>query len=135
MKPDKKRHFVITAQPYKQDILVCINLTKHEAFKVYKRLNKNATKQDEEYVTGESNKDTDSGITGTMYPMSCGYLITLKSYKDSFRKNILNALHEITHAVHYILRHIRIPLEENTEEAYTYLLEDLYSQYLFKLYK
>lgn len=132
-KLDKKKHFIITSEIYHQDILVCLNITPAEAWKIYARKNSEATEEDKKFLLGDTEHKKNSNI-GTMYPMSLGYVVILKWYKDSFRKNLCCAVHEFTHVSHYILRNIRIPLEEKTEEAYTYLVEDLMKQFLFKLY-
>jgi hypothetical protein len=133
-KLDKKRHFVIGSEMFKQDILVCFNMTPKETLDVYKRKNSAATKEDAEYLLADREHNEISNI-GTMYPMSLGYVVILKWYKDSFRANLCCAIHEFTHVSHYILRNVRIPLQVETEEAYTYLIEDLMKQFLFKLYK
>lgn len=130
-KPDKKRHFIIGTQTYKQDILICFNMTNKEALSALKRKTKTVTKEDEEYIL----KDEKAGnVEGSIYPLSRGYLINMKWRKNSFRYNFCVALHELTHATHYILREVRIPLNADTEEAYTYLLEELTKQFLRKLY-
>lgn len=132
-KPDKKKHFVITSEIYHQDILVCLNMTPKEAMKIYCRKNSEATEEDKKYLIEDKEHGSISTL-GTMYPMSRGYVVILKWYKQSFRYNLCCAIHELTHVSHYILRHVRIPLEEKTEEAYTYLIEDLMKKFLFKLY-
>lgn len=132
-KLDKKRYFVIGSKMFKQDILICFNMDPVETLKVYKRKNSHFTKEDEEFLLKDSEHE-DISTLGTIYPMSLGYVIRLKWYKDSFRLNLCCAIHELTHASHYILRNVRIPLKEDTEEAYTYLIEDLMKQFMYKLY-
>ena len=133
MKLDKKRHFKITSEMFHQDVLVCFNMTPKEAWKVYKKKNYLATEDDKKFLLGDIEHKEISTL-GTMYPMSLGYIVILKWYKNSFRKNLCCAIHELTHVSHYILRNVRIPLKEETEEAYTYLIEDLMRQFVFKLY-
>jgi hypothetical protein len=128
---DKKRYFIIGTQTYKQEILVCFNMTNKEALTVLKRKNKDTTKEDEEYLL---NDKPEHSVEATIYQLSRGYLINMKWRKNSFRYNFCVALHELTHASHFILRNVRIPLNVETEEAYTYLLEELAKQFLFKLY-
>lgn len=132
-KIDKKRYFIITSEMFHQDILVCFNMTPSEAFKVYKRKNKFSNDEDAKFLPEDKEHGSISTL-GTMYPMSRGYVVILKWPKNNFRLNVCCALHEFTHVSHYILRNVRIPLEEKTEEAYTYLIEDLMRQFLFKLY-
>lgn len=131
---DKKRHFIICSEIYNQDILVCFNSSPLEAFKIYRKLNKETTEDDKKLVAEDKEHNSVSTV-GTMYPMSRGYIVIIKWYKKSFRQNIVCAIHELTHVSHYILRNIRIPLTQDSEEAYTYLIEDLMKQFLFKLYK
>ena len=132
-KSDRKRSFVVGGNVYKQEIMFCFNMTPQEAFKVLKRTYQGATKEDEEYVAGD--KEFEKVATNaTMYPLSKGFLILLKWPKNSFRENLCIVAHEITHTVHYIMRRVRIPLTEDTEEAYTYLFEDILRKFLHKLY-
>lgn len=133
MKLDKKRYFKITSEMFHQDVLVCFNLSPEEAWKIYKKKNYKATEEDKKFLLGD-NEHKDISITGTIYPMSLGYVVILKWYKNSFRANLCCAIHEFTHVSHYILRNVRIQLKEETEEAYTYLIQDLMRQFLFKLY-
>lgn len=132
-KIEKIKHFVITAEMFKQDVLVCFNKTPKEAFQIYKKLNKNFTEEDSKFIC-EDKEHGEVSTIGTMYPMSLGYIVLLKWYKNSFRKNICCAVHELTHVSHYILRNVRIPLNVDTEESYTYLLEELTGKFLHKLY-
>jgi hypothetical protein len=134
MKQDKKRYFVISSEIYHQDILVCFNMTPIEVFKIYKRKNVDATEEDRKFIEGDKEHVSISTL-GTMYPMSKGYIVILKWYKDSFRRNLCCAIHELTHVSHYILRNIRILLTEDNVEAYPYLIANLLRQFLFKLYK
>lgn len=127
-----KAHFIVGNQTYRQDVLVCFNMSPEECVKVLKRIHSKLTQKDIDYILGD--KGTTATL-GTMYPLEVGYLVRLKWRKESFRANVLTAMHELLHVTHYILRNVRIPLEENTEEAYTYLMEDLFRQLLHKLYK
>ena len=133
MKLDKKRYFVINSDVYHQDILVCINLTPAEAIKVYCSKNKEATDEDKKMLKADTEHNLNSTL-GTMFPMSKGYIVILKWHKNNFRRDLCTGIHEFTHVSHYILRNIRIPLSVDTEEAYTYLVEDLMRKFLFKLY-
>lgn len=73
-------------------------------------------------------------VKGRMFSLSGGYIVCIRPYKDDFRRTIALIVHEMTHVSHYILRDRRIPLSEDTEEAYAYLVEFLVKETLNKLY-
>jgi len=134
-KLDKQKFFYISTDTFKTDIAIFINYTQEEACNIkgkkYEELRlllKNA-------LTGDVEKDfMDSAILGRMVPLEKGYALFLKFYKNSFRKNIALASHEISHLVSWILLDRRIPLSKDSDEVYAYLTENLTEQFLFKLY-
>ena len=107
-------------------------MTNQEAFNVLKKINPEIAKESKDTILEPSHEA--SSVEGTMYPLSKGYLVLLKTKKDSFRHNLCIAIHEICHVAHYILRKVRIPLNEDTEEAYTYLVETITRGFLGKFY-
>lgn len=127
----KKKWFIITAQPYRQDILFALNMSGKDIVKVMKRIHDGFSKEDEEYILGGG---TGRNVLGTMYPLSKGFVIQMDWPKRSLRRNCGVIVHEIVHVVHYIFREIRLPLTQDSEEAYTYLIEKLYVDFLGKLY-
>lgn len=131
-KLDKKRWFIIENDTYKQDILCCFNMTSEEVLKILKKKHSKLTEEDIELLNDKDFQK--NSVDGTMYKLEQGFVISLKWHKDSFRANLCVAMHEIMHITHYILRDLRIPLKENTEEAYTYLFTSLMEKFLFKLY-
>lgn len=133
LQEDRKRSFLVSNDTYRQDILFCFNMTGKEAVKALAKISKTIAEENKDYILGDQDHKRDS-VDGTMYPLTRGYLVMLKWPKKNFRYNVCNAVHEIMHVTHYILRNVRIPLEENTEEAYTYLQQDILKKFLFKLY-
>lgn len=133
LKEDRKRHFVIGGNVYKQEIMFCFNMTNQEAFSTLKKTYQGATAEDEENVVGDKEHQTIS-VEATMYILSKGYLVLLKWHKTSFRNNLTNAMHEILHVVNSVMKKVGIPLNDDTEHAYVYLAEHYFKEFLFKLY-
>lgn len=132
-----KQLFVLTNHTFSVDILFAVNMTASEISSHAKR--KGVLKDICGWIA-ENTKDWSDDLSsmetrGRMYPMPRGFLVCLKFKKDDFRNSIGNLVHEITHVVHYMLRQRRIPLNEDTEEIYTYAIEDLTKRSLWQLYE
>lgn len=54
--------------------------------------------------------------------------------KDDWVETTGTVVHEAIHLVHYILRRARLPLTEESEEAYTYLTESIVEETLRIIY-
>ena len=127
---EKKKYFFIHSDIFKVDIICFINYGHKEMVDFSKKINKELHiylshfKQDEETPADE----------GQIYPLTKGYAVRIKFYKNSHRKNIALVTHEITHLTQYILRKVRVPLSIDTEEVYAYLTADLLHQFLNKWY-
>lgn len=127
------KHFIITNETYNQSIVFCINMSPKQILKVLEKWDRDFTKEDRSLILSRQN--VGGIVEGQMYPLSIGgYCVYINWRKDSYRKNIVTANHEIIHVAHYILRNVRVPLKVNTEEVYTYLIGDIFKQFLFKLY-
>ena len=125
-----KQDFSVSVEMFKVDIVFICNCKEKE---VKKRLKK---------ASGENFKYFKKGMTkgwnnienrGRMFSFRGGFVVLLKS-EDSFRHYVANLVHEVTHVTHYLLRDRNIPLNEDTEEIYTYLVEYITEQALLKLY-
>ncbi len=70
--------------------------------------------------------DEDDGVAteARMYPLPKGFIVFINP-RASWISTFGSLVHEMTHVSHYLLRDRRIPLNEDTEEAYTYLVEYL----------
>ena len=128
---DRKRCFIIGDDTFKQDIMFCLNMTKEEALCRLKRVNKSLPIKDEEYILHD---DKAESVNATVYPLSLGFLVVAKWPKDSFRRNVGVIAHEIVHISYYILKGINTPLEDNTQEVYAYLTENILYKFLMKMY-
>lgn len=127
-----KQFFYIQADPFKVDVLISINATKPE---VLSFLKKTADPQKfKEFNHELLDNFHDSINEGRMISFSGGYIVLLKANKKDFRDTLSTLIHELTHVSHYILRDRRIPLSEDTEEVYCYLLQNLSIQALRAMY-
>lgn len=133
LKEDRKRHFLVQGNLYKQEILFCFNMTNEEAFKILKKTSQGVTKEDENNILGDKEHDSD-GVVGTTYTLARGYLILLKWPKNAFRRNISLALHEILHVTNSVMDKVNIPFSKDTDHAYIYLAEYYLKEFLLKLY-
>ena len=131
IKLEPKKYFHIGTDTFATDIFFFINYSLSEI----KKEIKNKKKYKELYeLLSEYNENTGDTCKGRMYPLKNGYAVELKLYKDSHRKNISLAIHEITHLVNWILEDRQIPLSKDTDEVYAYLTEELFFKFLSKLY-
>lgn len=134
-KPDEfwhKRKFVLSADPFDTDVGFFINTTELEVKKHLKKISGEKYKEFDEKLLADW--DNSKNNLGRMIPFSGGFIILLKADKHHFRKFVGTLVHEVIHAVHYMLRDRRIDLCEHTEEIYTYSVEHLTRTALFKIY-
>jgi len=118
----KKQVFCISADVYRVDVVVAVDSKEKD---VYEWAKKNAKKHASEIAARIKGWDDDS-CEGRMYPGN-GFIVFINS-NESWIKTFGTLVHEMTHVVHYLLRDRRIPLIEDTEEAYTYLIEHLMTE-------
>lgn len=132
MKLEPKKYFTINIDTFCVDIAFFINYSPGEVVEfAKKKKNKYLYNLVKHLEDGDFNS---SGVKAQMYPLERGYLVLLKSYKNSFRINLTYAMHEISHLVSWILLDRRIPLTKDSDEVYAYLTEEITKKYLFKLY-
>ncbi len=124
-----KKIFVVHVGVYRTDIVFCINSSRAEIIEWFKKNAKASLKKTE--LDGFHETETNEG---RMIQISGGFLVLLKVKKDYFREFVGNLVHEATHVSHYLLRDRRIPLIEDTEEAYTYLVQHIVVQALLESY-
>ncbi len=135
-KVNKKQVFHIEAIPYKQDIVVVINGDLSDLIKFYKKINGERANKNIEYLKENCSNESllEGQQQGMIIPgMPYGFVIVVK-HLDSWLETVGTVSHECNHLVHYIMRHVRIILTEESEEAYTYLQEHLLEKILEKMY-
>ena len=132
MKLEPKKYFTIAIDTFCVDIAFFINYTPSEVVEFSKKKKDKSLYNLIKHIEDEDFKS--SGVKAQMYPLERGYLVLLKSYKKSFRTNLVCAQHEISHLVSWILLDRRIPLTKDTDEVYAYLTEEITKKFLFKFY-
>ena len=124
--------FNIRVDVFMVDVVFVCNANKQQIKKLLeKALGCNYEKLDMKYLKGWDN----SIHRGLMIPFMGGFIVLLKNVDGNFRSFVGIMIHEITHVVQYLLRDIRVPLNEGTEEVYAYLTEYITNQALLKLYE
>lgn len=127
------QHFLITVDPFGIDVGFAINSTPEKTRRWLKQKgSENYKTFTEEHRLDEFVKD---GADGEMLKFGGAYLILLRSTPEGFRYFLGTAVHEITHVIQYILRRVRTPLCDETEEMYAYHIGNLTNKFLMKLYK
>jgi len=131
MKLETKKYFYISTDTFATDIFFFINYSLTE---IKKEIKKKKKYQELYNLLSDYSEELEENIKGRMYPLKRGYAIQLKLYKNSHRKNISLAIHEINHLVNWLLMDRRVPLTKETDEVYAYLTEELFFKFLNKLY-
>lgn len=138
---DKK--FIVTdVHGWHTQVSYAINMTEKEVLdKVLYLINTNDDRhegREREFLTDLVRElegwDETPTARGRMIPCGMSYIVLLRLDRNNFRKGLGVIVHEITHAVQYLLKHRRTPLVEHTEEVYAYLTEYLTTELLFALY-
>lgn len=132
-----KQVFLISAEPYKQDIIVVINGTFDDAYKKMKSFKTNTANLNIKEI--DSNKEeyfmaediSTNGYVITTLPF--GFIVNIK-VQDNWIDTVCLVAHECLHLTHYICRRAGIVLSKESEEAYTYLQADLIQKILSKIY-
>ncbi len=98
---------------------------------LYKAVKRNSDKATAREVIEEVAPDTE-GVTVT----TSGRTVTIYLVSPpQDAQSVALLIHELSHATNFILREAGIPHTEDTEEAYTYLLEYLTRETLNRIYK
>lgn len=133
----KPRVFAISTTPYRQDCVVVVNGKIEDAIKFLKKqktsngsLVVKAIEDSLEDMT-EAIPKKDNGVLFTELPF--GYLMMF-NHGESWIKTTALVAHESLHLTHYVLRRAGLNLTESSEEAYTYLLQDIMEQILKEIY-
>lgn len=130
---DDKRHFVVHVDVYNVDIIFFIDKNENEIKKTLKKLSGIRYKNFNENHL--DNWDKDIKNLGRMCSFMGGFVVMMKPKEcKGFRMFTSTLVHELSHVTHYLLRDRGMELSNETEEAYTYLIEFLTREVLMKLY-
>lgn len=133
-----KKVFNVEVDVFNSSLIVTVNTTKEEAMKDLKKQYSGETKDwfksVEECLSDSYERMFSGNARGVFHHLIRGYMINLRLPKNEFRNSVGYIVHEVTHLAHSILRDRRIPLNEDTEEVYTYLIQYLTVAILNKLY-
>lgn len=138
----KKQVFFISAEPYKQDIIVVINGQFSDAMKLIKRQKTPSAKLIVDHVEKAQNADKEdyadnyvhnSGSAFTYTGLPKAYVVLL-SHEDIWIDTVDSVVHECLHLTHYILKGVGIVLCKESEEAYTYLQGAMVKKILKRMY-
>ena len=128
------KYFSVPCNTFNLDLGVFVNLSEEE---IMQHARKAGVKDVvlEHLPEAVSDWDADPTLMGLMIqPGNACYMILLRLNKNRFRDAMGTLVHEVHHAVTYILRNKRIPLTIDTEEVHAYLHEELVTKVLDKLY-
>lgn len=129
--------FVVEAVPYKQECVVVVNGKIEDAIKFLKKqTTENAkvmTKALEENIEEMTESVPKKGAGVLFHGLPVGYLMMF-NHDDSWIRTVGMVTHESFHFVDYVLKRAGIKLSEDSDEAYTYLLEHVVTDILKELY-
>lgn len=128
-----KKHFLVHVDVYNVDIVFCSGMNESEIKTTLKKVaGKNYDQFNETFL---DHWDKGKQNVGRMCHFMGGFVIMMKPKEcKGFRMFVSVLVHELSHVTHYLLRDRGMELSQETEEAYTYLVEYLTRQILMKLY-
>ena len=127
-----KQFFAIDLNIFKVDIGVCVNASEKEIKQWLKKIS--GTNYSDFNQTELNDWDNSKTDIGRMIGLNGGVIIILKFKKDQFRESIACLCHEDFHVVSHLCHDRQTPLIKQTDEIYAYLIEEIMSKILFKLY-
>jgi len=132
----KKKILAITADPYSQDCIVGINCEFSDIEKHIKKYKTEGAKAIIKHVS-ENRKQYDEKITelGCLYKDFPKGFAMIINVQDTWIDTTKLVVHECFHLTSYIMRRVGMPLTEESEEAFTYLQEELVRKILVEIYK
>lgn len=134
--------FILDIEPYRQQCIVVCNGQFDDAYQyIKKHKNKNA-KQITAYIEEQIKKDKtffDEPIEinngqARLYTGLPKSYIMLISHQDNWRQTVSSVVHEAQHLAVYVLRKAGLKLCEESEEAYTYLQQEIVEKILYEIY-
>lgn len=138
----KKQVFLINATPYKQDIVVVLNGQFSDAEKYMKKLGGKAVEKNLKHIRKARKQDKElyaddyelqCGKARTYHGLPVGYVVLL-SHENGWIETVNSVTHEMIHIGHYVLKRAGIELNDDTQEAYTYLVAHLTETVLRHMY-
>ena len=133
----KPMAFVIEANPYKQECVVVVNGKLEDAVKLLRKQNTENARVMAETIEKNIEKMREGqpkkGGGVMFHGLPVGYLMMF-NHDNGWIDTAGMVVHESFHFVDYVLKRAGIKLSEDSDEAYTYLLEDVTKQILRHLY-
>ena len=126
MKKVKPQHFIIDTAQFNQNCLVCINYKSPQVLKAYKSF------LDTDPLPQSMLDIIDSKKPGTglfLYHSSPNHRIILLFPQNKTQAFLLFD-HEKLHALHHLMTHIGMKLNNHTEEAYAYTSAYMLKQFM-----
>jgi hypothetical protein len=139
-KPSRRDYYTpqfhtLRIDPFNVDLFLGVNLSEGQMLQgVVDEINRRPQQirnKDRERVFLEgliqqmSGWDDDLFVGGIACRPRGGYAILLRAKPNNFRQFLSNLIHEVTHAVAFILRERKTPLSEDTDEIYAYMMGDV----------
>lgn len=135
-KVGKKLVFSIALNPYRQECIVVVNGHIDDAVGFLKKMKTpNADiiiKEIKDNYKEYSRGNTKNGAV-LWKSLPVGYIMQF-DHLDSWVETNGLVVHESLHLVHYVLSRVGIDMNEDTQEAYTYLLESVTKEILAMIY-
>jgi hypothetical protein len=132
----KKMVFCVNLKPYNQECIVLVNAHINDALKFLKKHDTENAKKVVKHIEEDMSSYTEghSKNGGILYhKLPHGFIMSF-NHGDSWVQTVGTVVHEATHLVHYAFRRAGITLTEESEEAYTYLIQETVEQILYKIY-
>lgn len=135
----KKIIWILDIPPFEQQCIVCFNGQLTDILKFVKRKKRLSAKGKEMIEYLEKNPEILNEkveLTGarTYVVPPLDYCMIIHHSQTDWLETSKNVSHEVTHLSQYVLRNAQIPLQEETEEVYTYLQAYLLKMILKKIY-
>jgi hypothetical protein len=128
-----KQFHVLSADVFKTDVGLAVNMTRAEVERAVRRKCTDEALL-KPWLEAIAPWDEETQVRGSMTLLGGGFVVLMKADKNNFREAVGTLVHEMTHVTQYLLRHRRIPLNEDTEEVHAYLVEHLVHNALRRMY-
>lgn len=129
--------FVVEANPYKQECVVVVNGRFEDALRFLRKQKTENSKIMADAIEENIDvlrKDVPKKGAGVLFTgLPVGYLMMF-NHQEGWINTVGMVVHESFHFVDYVLKRAGIKLSEDSDEAYTYLLEYVTKQILKHLY-
>lgn len=130
----RPRAFVVTVPIFNVDVAVLVNMTGAQALKHARRCYNARALADFERNLDQETWDLD-GTRGRAMGVANGFAVLLHVGGDNFAYDTSIVVHECSHVTQWLLRNRDIPLTEETEEVYCYLLDYIVKRVIERLWR